>query len=744
MSLEKEKEKRYQSAGELRSELENIEKGMPTTDRVIPERKPLTSKEITVTFGLKKLLVPALALAAVVIIAVVIWQPWSKKAPTPLPSDKPSLAVVYFENNTGDEELDYWRKALAELLITDLSQSKYIHVLSRDRLFNILENLNLMEAKSFSSEDLKQVASRSGVRNILQGAYTKAGETVRIDIMLQEATSGELIASESVEGIGLDNIFTLVDELTRRIKTSLKLSQEEIASDLDKRVKEITTSSPEAYKYFSEGLSYELKGNQQEAIRSYEKAIEIDPDFALAYNYLAWTYQETGYYSEAKKHMGKAFELRDQVSDREQYIIEGDYYNLHSVHDKAIEAYRKLLMIYPDDWAGNMDLGVVYIETEQWDKAIERFEFLKQNKDDPIWTYFYLSGLYSAKGLFDKSREVIEYYINNLGEHRSIIRESIYNYLDQGKLDLALFEAEKALRLYPTDYKNLYYLGDVHTFRGELEEAEKQYLKLLESGEKSHQSWGRDNLAYLYLLQGRFEESKDQMRKQIAIGVETEEIRWITEGHAYLGFVNLKQGNLDEARIETTKAIDAANSSEELVDLQRRSFRWKGRLYAKEKKTEEANKIAEELKKKLEEGVNKKFIRNYYFLKSTIEIEEGNFSKAIEYVEKGLPLAPYGPLGLPAWAIDNLAFAHYSLGNLEKARIEYERIAKLTRNSGRLKNGDIYAKSFYMLGKIYEEQGDTAKAIEHYEKFLDLWKDADPGIAEVEDAKKKLAGLKGE
>jgi tetratricopeptide (TPR) repeat protein len=81
-------------------------------------------------------------------------------------------------------------------------------------------------------------------------------------------------------------------------------------------------------------------------------------------------------------------------------------------------------------------------------------------------------------------------------------------------------------------------------------------------------------------------------------------------------------------------------------------------------------------------------------------------------------------------------------GDLEKSQKEYERITSLT--SGRLCRGDIYAKAFYMLGKIYQQQGNTAKAIEHYEKFLDLWKDADPGIAEVEDAEKRLAGLKSQ
>jgi tetratricopeptide (TPR) repeat protein len=86
--------------------------------------------------------------------------------------------------------------------------------------------------------------------------------------------------------------------------------------------------------------------------------------------------------------------------------------------------------------------------------------------------------------------------------------------------------------------------------------------------------------------------------------------------------------------------------------------------------------------------------------------------------------------------LNPLAFAYYKSGNLEKAIEEYERIASLT--TGRFQYGDIYAKSFYMLGKICEQKGWEGKAIDNYEKFLSLWKDADPGIAEVEDARKRL------
>jgi len=97
---------------------------------------------------------------------------------------------------------------------------------------------------------------------------------------------------------------------------------------------------------------------------------------------------------------------------------------------------------------------------------------------------------------------------------------------------------------------------------------------------------------------------------------------------------------------------------------------------------------------------------------------------------------------LHALFIEGLAEAYYKSGDLNKAREEYKRITALT--AGRLYFGDIYAKSFYMLGKIYEQQGNKTKAIEYYEKFLNLWKDADPGIAEVEDARKRLAELRSQ
>jgi tetratricopeptide (TPR) repeat protein len=139
----------------------------------------------------------------------------------------------------------------------------------------------------------------------------------------------------------------------------------------------------------------------------------------------------------------------------------------------------------------------------------------------------------------------------------------------------------------------------------------------------------------------------------------------------------------------------------------------------------------------------KKWVRNADDLQGIIEIERGNYAKAVSAIEKALTLWP-AQSAIPdnqSWPTFHLGLAQFRAGNLEKARQAFEDVTKMT--VGRMFHGEQYAKSFYMLGQVFEKTGDKAKAIESYTKFLDLWKNADPGLPEVEDARKRLAGLKG-
>jgi len=741
--LEKDKEKRYQSAGEVRAELTRIEKGIPTTEIEIPKRKPLTSREITVTFGLKKLFIPALVVVALIIAAVIIWQLLPEREAVPLASSgMPSLAVMYFENNTGDESLDHWRKALSDLLITDLTQSRYLRVLSGESLFNILSRLNKQEAKSYSSKDLEEVAARGGVEHILVGKLAKAGEAFRIDIILQEAKTGQSIGSERVEGKGEESIFSMVDELTKRIKTHFKLSSEEIASDIDKMIGKITTSSPEAYKYFSQSMEDFNKGEYREAIQLLEKAVSVDPEFARAYLMMSAAYSNLGYEAEGKKYIQKALELSERVSDRERYGIQGEFYFYsEKTYSKAIEAFNTLLQLYPEDVAGNNELGLLYLFTEQWDKAIERFEVIIKGKGEFSIPYDNQADAYMAKGLYDKAREVLEDYLNNFPDIAYIHRSLAYNYIPQGKFDLAFSEVNKAFSLSPAHYSNFRLKGDILLFTGDLIKAEKEYAKLFEAEEKATHLVGRRRLGGLYLLNGRYGELKNKMKQGIELAKELGDMWWKSELHLQLAYMHLNSGNPEEALKECNKAWDSAEEIESL-SLQRLALHYKGLTYLEMRLMEKAQRTADELKELIQTEINSKAIRYHLHLEGMIELKKENFSRAIENFKKAISLLPSQSSSYDDHAlfIEPLASAYYKSEDLDHSREEYERITKLT--TGRFFYGDVYAKSFYMLGMIYEEQGDKSKAIEHYEKFLDLWKDADPGIPEVEDTKKRLAGLK--
>ncbi len=742
--LEKDREKRIQSAGEVRAELTRIEKGIPTTEIEIPKRKPITSREITVTFGLKKLFVPAIAVGALIIAAVVIWQLLPKKEAIPVvPSDKPSLAVMYFENNTGDESLDIWRSALSDLLISDLSQSKYIRVLPKDRLFGILNQLNLLEAKRYSSENLKAVASRGGASHILQGILTRAGENFRINTTLQESGTMEIIGSDMVEGKGEESFHTMVDDLTRRIKANFKLSEEEIASDIDREVGKITTSSPEAYRYYSEARKYHLGWDYREAIKLYEKAVAIDPEFAMAYRGMASAYSNIGYQLKEREYIQKAMDLSDRVSDRERYQIHGNFYfQSEKTYDKAIEAFNKLLELYPDDAWANGYLGLIYGILEEFDKAIKRYEVAAQIRKD-ILTWGNLADGYAGMGLYDKARKVYEDYIENVKDSAQAHAGLAYVYIYQGKYELALEEADNAFLLGPSHRRNFYLKGDIFHLSGDLNKAKKEYLKLLEQGDKSTHIGPRFRLASLYISQGRFEKSKDQLKQAIELAEELGAVQGKSNAQWYMGYFYLKTGNPEKTLELIEKAMKVYSELESLSN-QRFALTWKGIAYLEMGSIGEAQKVAVELKDLIQKGMNKKAMRYYHLLEGMIELKRENFSKAEESFKKALSLLyyQYEIWDEHAFFIDPLALAYYKAGDLEKARAEYERITSLTM--GRTGYGDIYAKSFYMLGNIYEQQGQKNKAIEHYEKFLDFWKDADPGIVEVKDAKKRLAWLKGQ
>jgi tetratricopeptide (TPR) repeat protein len=205
-----------------------------------------------------------------------------------------------------------------------------------------------------------------------------------------------------------------------------------------------------------------------------------------------------------------------------------------------------------------------------------------------------------------------------------------------------------------------------------------------------------------------------------------------------LAHLYLKTGEFDKALRGFDEMLDDAVKKESVTGKIFILYQ-KGLAYLGLKSVSDAQRNAEELNELIRESPFKKMIRYYQHLMGMIELERENYPKAIDYFQKAISLLPYTVDGKREYRplfINSLAEAYYKAGDLAKALEEYKRISSLTFS--RMWDGDIYARSFYMMGVVYERMGRKAKATENYGRFLELWKDADPGIPEVNDARKRL------
>ncbi len=740
--LEKDREKRFPNANDLLGELGKIEQALPTTERVVPKhRPPHTSKQVTVTFDVKKVAVPAVAAVLVVAAALVLWLVVLKKHIVRPASGKPQLAVVYFRNNTGDKDLDIWRTALPELIIADLSQSRYIDVTSDSQIFGALRELGLTKAEAYAPEDLKKVAEKTFATHILEGALTKAGTSFRINTTLLDARTQRILSSEMVQGEGEASFHTMVDELGRKIKAGLQISSQEIASDIDRDVGKITTASAEAYKLYAQGRAYHMARDFKNSIALMEKAVAIDPGFAMAYRSMSSAYANLGFPAKADEFRRKALSLADRISDRERWLVEGNYYyRSETTYDKAIEAYQKVVDLYPEDPMANNGLGLVYGAIGELAKSAERYEVCVRQPGAPYLYSGNLALAYSRMGRYDEARQVLEAYLkrdpDSASAHNALA--GIYTY--EGKYDLALAEADKAFALAPTDLNVLQSMGDAAFLKGDFVRAEAEYQKLAAAAGQAKMPWRRRALMCLYLAEGKYGKALDEIAEVMDEARKVGEPAWLGPFNFFATLVYGAAGRNAEALKAAEQAYRIAEA-EGSIGMMRLALGAKGAALIGLKDPAGAQKAADEARALVEKYMNKRSIRGFRYLQAQIDLANGNYARAVENARAavGSLEAQTSSSNPDGYYYDTLARAYEATGDLENARKTYEGLQRLT--FGRIYGGNLYALSFYRLGLIFERQGDKAKARESYKKFLELWKDADPDLPEPADAKKRLASL---
>jgi tetratricopeptide (TPR) repeat protein/TolB-like protein/tRNA A-37 threonylcarbamoyl transferase component Bud32 len=742
--LEKEKDNRFQSADELRSQLLALESALPTSTGMTSEKKPLTSREITVTLGLKKTLIPALIVFSVVTAAVLLWLLLPKKSAAPVPGDKPSLAVLYFKNSTGNSDFDVWRTALSDSIITDLLQSKYIKVLTVDRLISVLKKLDLMEATAYATEDLKAVASEGGVSHILHGSLSRSGSTFRINYTLQDISGDRIVGSERVEGSGEDSIFSMIDGITKLVKRDLDLTPEQIAGDIDRDIGAITTHSTEALKYYTEGRTYHLTGEYEKSINLMDRALAIDPDFAMAYRSLSVSYNNQRYYGKSREYMQKAFELSGRISDRERYLIEGDFYrNSDSTLEKSLEAFNKLLELYPDDGTALNNSAIIYLQIEDWDEAIKRYSASNRIQDGSMHSYTGLASAYLYTGQHEKALAVLQEYLDTYSDRDEIHGSLAEVYICMREFDSALDEINQAIALNPMNFGHDFNKGSYLLLKGDIDRASSEFSQVLALNNPLAKVLGNLGWIMTRSLQGKAVEIERHCRDALELSQSIGNTGWEFSFRSGMAQVYMDFGDYEGALREIEEARRIAETTESFSQ-KIRNLTQKGSCLLSAGSVDEGIQTAEQLKSVIEAGLFKNDIRNYYYLLGRIEHEKKNFAKAIEYLEKSKTLLPFEYSGwdMRLQIFFALGRSYREAGQMDQARDAFEAIGFMT--FGRMYGNVLYVRAFYELGKVYQAMGNNAKALEKYRIFLDLWKDADSGFQEVADARERVAALKNQ
>ncbi len=696
------------------------------------------------------IIISALAAIFVVAVAVVVLRIGRSEPEMASTSANPTLAILPFTNNTGDESLDFWRNALADLLVSDLSQSRYLRVLPQGRLFGVLRDLDLLDAGVGDAIDLEKVASRAQVENIVAGNFIKAGQRFRISATVHHIPSGEAVVLPAVEARSEEEILLKIDKLSTGIKNQLLQPVDSTRRDIEPDTRSITTSSLEAYRYFVEGRLSRYNGRAAEAKESLEMAVAIDPEFAMAYLVLSLCYRSLpGYEDEEEEALSKAFEFSHQASPRERFFIQARYYRAQGTGSwrQYLETCQEWVRAYPDDAQAVLLLGGIYLSIGEFEKCIEKLESII---DVHVFKshFDFMQRAYCAQGKYEEALAVAGAAPAEIYPFQYPYQLAL-NLIYERRFEAALLEADKMMERDPGYISALMVKGDVHFFRAEWDQAEEYYRELLNPvGADWKRLWSRHDamfrLANLYLAKGQFERTLEVLNQAIDEDTVLGEKKWLSLFHGTKAYVLLAQGDLLGANAEIQKQLEQLERRNHVTGMIN-ALHSQGRILLEMGNVGGAERAADEMKAKIDGWLNPKTeIQVWHDLAGHIDLARNDVGRAVEHFEKAVSLVPYQHNlngDSHAWYYSSLANAYYLSGEIGKAQEWYENILALT--TGRLYYGEIYAKSHLMLGKIYEQRGMDAEAIRSYRTFLDLWREADSTAPDVEEAKRALANLLG-
>jgi serine/threonine protein kinase/tetratricopeptide (TPR) repeat protein len=602
--LERDPKLRYQNAAELLHDLDLYSgKGAAANLRFQPAVEPW-GRDIPWPLIMGVATVLVLAIAGYVFRGV-LFSSSPAKAVQPL-----SLAVIPFQNKSGDASWDWLGPSLADMLSTDVGQSAHLRAVSSDRVQQVFHDLRIAPKSIVDSTTLGRVAEFTNADTMVWGQYTKLGDQIRIDATLEDRKHNRTIQVKA-EAANQQDLSAAVDRLAGMIRQNLALSPD-LVKELQAQSFKPTSTSVDALRDYNQGLQLLRQGHNLEAKTQLEAATKEDPQFAVAYSRLGEAYSALGYDADAEQASRHAVDLSQNLPLAQRYFIEASLARITKDNAKALAAYQNLAKSFPDNLDVQFALGSLYEDGGDLDKAracyanvlkadgknldallamgrveiksgnpqkgldpLDQARHIAIDLDNPEQQALILQATGIAYKLMNKPTEALRNYedsmaINQrLGQKRGVaasLAEIAQVQLSLGKPDAALTAYNDALKIRreigakKDAGDTLIDLGNFYFERGQPDKALQMFKESLQiqrdAGDETYQAMCLNNIGNAYLQKGENEDALTYLQQSLQLREKLNVPGDIAETLHNLGEAYANLGQYDKAMTSLMRGLD--------------------------------------------------------------------------------------------------------------------------------------------------------------------------------------------
>ena len=674
-ALEKDRNLRYQHAGDMRTDLQRLKRDTESGRSAAAEAPAVRVAKLW------KIAVPVL----LVVFLVAGGLYYRSHQQSNRLTEKDTIVLSDFDNKTGDAIFD---DTLKQGLSVQLEQSPFLALVSERRVNETLKLMGRPAGDRLTPEVTHDVCLRTGSKVMLTGSIASLGSQYVIGLKAVNCNTGDVLAEAQEQAAGKEAVLKALDAAAVSMRGKLG----ESLSSVEKYatpVEEATSPSLEALKAFS--IAEKMTGVRGFAVARpfFQRAVELDPNFARAYSAIAGLYGSAEY-------ARKAYELREKVSERERFHIEGIYYGTVGDSEKQAQTYELYQQAYPRDYYPHVMLGNISSSLGDWEKALEEFREALRLGPNGAGNYVNLGFAYTALNRLDEAEEVFKQ-----AEERGLANEflPLCRYLmaflkgDTGQMARLV---SAAMGKPGTEDVLLAAQADTEGWYGNLKNAHELTGRAVDSAQHN--------------------DAKERAAAYQAVAALRE----------------VEAGNREQARAEAKAALKLAPN---------RDVRAIAALaLARAGDTAGAEKLAVELDKTFPLDT---LVHRYWLptIRAGVALERKDPNRAIELLKTVSPIELGQPSNIISWLcpVYVRGEAYLMLHDGHRASAEFQ---KFIDHRGIVVNFPWGALARLGLARAYALQGDTAKAKAAYQDFLTLWKDADPDIPILIAAKAEYAKLK--